>query len=194
MLKNANHLFGDKLRKIRELKRITLKGLAEKIGVSESLISQIERNKVSPSIDTLLALAEELDVDLDYLFRDYKRSRKATVIKRKDRSRLYRDGVTYEQLSILADGEEKHALEAVMLIIEPGKEKGSKDFGHEGRELGLMIEGLGVLRYGDTEYPIEEGDSVNFASDIPHVLKNTGNRPLRAIWIINPPKRDYFLG
>jgi len=192
LLKNTSYFFGDKLRKIREFKHITLKSLAEKIGVSESLISQIERNKVSPSIDTLLALAEELEVELDYLFRDYKRPRKATIIKEKARSRLYRDGVAYEQLSVLADGEEKHALEAVMLVIEPGKEKGSKDFGHEGRELGILLEGKGSLSYGDVEYPIEAGDSVSFASDIPHVLKNTGTRPLRAIWIINPPKRDYF--
>ena len=149
---------------------------------------------MSPSIDTLLALAEELEVDLDYLFQDYKRSRKATIIKEKDRSRLYREGVTYEQLSLLADNEEKHALEVVLLEIEPSKEKGSKDFGHEGRELGILLEGNGKLLYGDVEYTIETGDSVSFASDIPHVLKNTGDRPLRAIWIINPPKRDYFNG
>jgi len=192
LLKNTKFVFGDRLRKIRELKKITLKGLAERIGVSESLISQIERNKVSPSIDTLLALAEELEVDLDFLFRDYKRPRKATIIKEQGRNRLYREGVAYEQLSVLADREEQHALEAVMLIIEPGKEKGSKDFGHEGRELGILLDGEGRLFYGDAEYPIEAGDSVSFAADIPHVLKNTGNRPLRAIWIINPPKRDYF--
>jgi len=194
LLKNTNYFFGDKLRKIREQKKITLKGLAERIGVSESFISQIERNKVSPSIDTLLALAEELEVDLDFLFRDYKRPRRATIIKERDRGRLYREGVTYEQLSVLADGEEQHALEAVMLIVEPGKEKGSKDFGHEGRELGIMLAGEGKLFYGDAEYPIEAGDSVSFAADIPHALRNTGDRPLRAIWIINPPKRDYFIG
>jgi mannose-6-phosphate isomerase-like protein (cupin superfamily) len=39
---------------------------------------------------------------------------------------------------------------------------------------------------------LKEGDSINFASSIPHVLRNTGKRPLRAIWIITPPKMKYF--
>ena len=39
-------------------------------GVSESLVSQIERNRVSPAIDTLLALADALDIDLEYLFEE----------------------------------------------------------------------------------------------------------------------------
>jgi transcriptional regulator with XRE-family HTH domain len=50
----VNYKFGDKIRAIREKKKFTLKDIAEKINVTESLLSQIERNKVSPAIDTLL--------------------------------------------------------------------------------------------------------------------------------------------
>ena len=49
--------FGEKLREVRERKKMTMRDVAEKAGVTESLISQIERNKVSPAIDTLFSIA-----------------------------------------------------------------------------------------------------------------------------------------
>jgi len=51
------YTFGDKLRAVREKKKMTMKDVAEKAGVSESLISQIETNKVSPAIETLLTIS-----------------------------------------------------------------------------------------------------------------------------------------
>ena len=60
--------FGEKLRAVRERKGYTLKVVAQRAGVSESLVSQIERNKVSPAIDTLLVLADVLDINLEFLF------------------------------------------------------------------------------------------------------------------------------
>jgi transcriptional regulator with XRE-family HTH domain len=192
LIKSVHPSFGEKIRRVRELKRITLKELSSRAGVSGSLISQIERGKVSPSIDTLLSLADYLEVDLEYLFRDYKRTRKATVLRRKERSRLRRGGVTYEQLSLLTEEENRHAVEAVLIEIAPGSEQGSRDYGHEGRELGIVLEGQGELSYGDQSYSLGEGDSINFASSIPHTLRNTGSRALKAIWIITPPKMNYF--
>ena len=75
-MKKTRYRFGEKLREIREKKGITLKTVAKEVNVSESLISQIERNIVSPSIDTLFSIAEALNVDLDYLFSDYQKKRK----------------------------------------------------------------------------------------------------------------------
>jgi transcriptional regulator with XRE-family HTH domain len=192
LLKERDPALGEKLRRVREQKRLTLKQLSQRAGVSESLVSQIETGKVSPSIDTLLSLAGCLEVDLEYLFSDYKRTKKATILRRQERSRMRRGGVSYEQLSLLTEEENRHAVEAVLLEIAPGKKQGSRDYGHEGRELGIILEGCGELTYGKDTYSLREGDSINFASSIPHALRNTGKRPLRAIWIITPPKMNYF--
>ena len=70
MKKRMRYKFGHKLRTVRERKGYTLKDVATEAEVSESLISQIERNKVSPSIDTLLLIADVLDIDHEYLFSD----------------------------------------------------------------------------------------------------------------------------
>jgi transcriptional regulator with XRE-family HTH domain len=60
--------FGKKLRKIRRNKDVTQEQLAELIGVSADFISQIERGLNSPSFETLLKLAEVLEVPPRDLF------------------------------------------------------------------------------------------------------------------------------
>ena len=85
----TTYKFGDKIRLIREKKGLTLKEIAEKVNVTESLISQIERNKVSPAIDTLLKIAEVLEIDVEYLFSDYKIEKKVNIVKKDNRKKIY---------------------------------------------------------------------------------------------------------
>jgi transcriptional regulator with XRE-family HTH domain len=188
MKKTNVYFFGDKLRKIREKKKITLKEVAKKIGVSESLVSQIETNKVSPAIDTLLRITDVLEVDLEYLFSDFKKSKIVNLVKYKDRNKMLMHDVVYEQLSKTIGGDEEHGIEAYYLEIKIGGEKGSTEYGHKGRELGIIIEGEGEFLIGNKSYKLFKGDSISFESDVPHVLKNTGNISLKAYWIITPPK------
>ncbi|MFN4217556.1 MAG: helix-turn-helix domain-containing protein, partial [Brevinematales bacterium] len=93
------YYFGEKLRDIREKKGMTLRQVAERAGVSESLLSQIERNRVSPAIDTLLTLLEVLDIDMEYLFRDWKRSRPLAYVPSEKREFFEVEGTIYERLA-----------------------------------------------------------------------------------------------
>ncbi len=181
--------FGNKLRLIREKKKITLKEVAKKIDLSESLISQIERNKVSPAIDTLLDIAGVLDVDLEYLFSEFKINKNVNLIKRNERKQINSNNVLYQQLSkTIEEDEHKHGMEAYYMEIAPGAESGSTEYGHPGKELGVIIEGEGEFTIGTEKYILQNGDSISFNSDVPHLLKNTGTLTLKAYWIITPPK------
>lgn len=193
MIKKESHYnFGEKIRKIREQRGLTMKTIAAEASISESMVSQIERNKVSPSIDTLLAIAEALDIDIEYLFRDYKRKRKVSIIRRDERKTYTTPEVVYEQLSVLFDQSDEHSIEAFLLKVAKGGKKGSMDYGHTGKELGYVIKGEGELVYGNTSYELRTGDSISFSSDIPHSLINTGDCDLEAVWVITPPKMKYF--
>ena len=86
MKKKYRHAFGSKLRTVRERKGLTMKQVAAQVGVTESLISQIEREKVSPSIDTLLSISEVLEIDLEYLFRDFRTDKAVTIVRKDDRN------------------------------------------------------------------------------------------------------------
>ena len=58
---------GDRLRQARRARGLSLRGLAEVVGVSPSLISQVETGRAKPSVNTLYALATELGISLDVL-------------------------------------------------------------------------------------------------------------------------------
>jgi transcriptional regulator with XRE-family HTH domain len=180
--------FGEKLRAVRERKKLTLKDVAAKAGVSESFISQIERNKVSPSIDTLLLIADILDIDYEYLFSDYRQKRKVAIVRREDRNSISRNKMTIQQLSLAGGETGEPAIEAFLLEIEVGGEKGDREYGHSGWEFGVILKGRAQLIYGNESYDLQQGDSVSFPSDIPHLFSNSGTEILEAIWVVAPPR------
>ena len=184
----VRHRFGDKIRRIRERKGITLKEVAAKVNVSESLVSQIERNKVSPSVDTLISIADALHIDLEYLFRDYKQNRGLSHIRPSDRVTHAREGITYEQLSIISEDDKEHAMEALLITIAPDYGKEDVEYGHKGRELGFILEGEGEIEYGGEKHRLHTGDCISFSSDIPHTLRNLGKKDMKAVWIVTPPR------
>lgn len=180
--------FGEKIRHVREKKQMTMKELAEKAAVSESLISQIERNKVSPAIDTLLKILDVLNIDIEYIFNDFKKTKTVHLVRREERDKILMQNVTYERLSKTIEKDHQHGIEAYYLIINPGGTSGSNEYGHKGKELGIIIEGEGDFTIGNHKYSLKSGDSISFISDVPHSLKNTQDIPLKAYWIITPPK------
>ncbi len=187
MLKSKRQYhFGEKIHLVRERRKATLKEVALAAGVSESLVSQIERNKVSPSVDTLLSIAEALDIDLEYLFKDHKKNTILNIMHADDTDFLSLDKVLYRHFASIDERNIK--IEALSLEIKPGGEKGKIEYGHPGFEIGIIIEGSCKILYGTEEYLLNEGDSVSFSSDIPHILKNNSSSILKAIWIITPPR------
>ncbi len=180
--------FGEKLRTVRERKKRTLKEVAQEAGVSESLVSQIERNKVSPSIDTLLLIADVLDIDYEYLFSDYRQKRKVAIIRKDAWASISSPKMMIQQLSVPGEGGAEHGIEAFSLKIEAGGEKGDREYGHSGWEFGVILKGEAQLIYGNESYELGEGDRISFPSDSPHLFKNSGDSMLEAIWVVTPAR------
>ncbi len=63
----SDELFPTRLRKLREAKRINAKALGELCGLSKNMIGQYEKGEKMPSAKSLMALADFLDVSIDYL-------------------------------------------------------------------------------------------------------------------------------
>jgi transcriptional regulator with XRE-family HTH domain len=178
--------FGGKIRAVRERRSLTLKEVAEKAGVSESLVSQIERNLVAPAIDTLLAIADALEIDFDYLFAGLKRERSIKIVRKDERPKYQiKRGIRYEHL---AQVEEQGGIEAYIITIEAGAKTGNAEYGHPGWELGIVESGTMRLTAGNQTFTCKQGDSVSFRADTPHILSNPGRKPLRVFWVMSPPK------
>lgn len=187
--KKIPYHFGEKLRQVREHKGYTLKVVAQKAGVSESLVSQIERNHVSPAIDTLLALADVLDINLEFLFEEYRKERPVQIIRSNERATIKEDDVTIEELASAVNSDKDNSLESYMLKIPKGSQTHRGSYGHLGREIGIIVKGTAKLTYDNKEYLLHEGDSVSFSASCPHILENAGDSELNAIWFVTPAQR-----
>jgi len=139
------YYFGKTLREIRKRKKLTMKELSQRVRVSESLISQIETDKVSPAIDTLLRITDALNIDFEYLFKKYKRNTKINIINKKDRKKIIDGPVNYELLSKIDSTNKENIIEAYYLEIKPGRNKKNNEYGHQGSELGIITEGKGEI-------------------------------------------------
>ncbi|MDR0590060.1 MAG: XRE family transcriptional regulator [Spirochaetaceae bacterium] len=184
--------FGEKIRIVRERRGFTLREVADRAGVSESLVSQIERNRVSPAIDTLLSLADALDLDLEYLFADYRRDRSVKITRSYERDSFTKPGVLYERLARFeGSAPNREGIEVYNITLEPGAKTGSAEYGHPGWEVGLVETGRAQLVLGNNTYELLPGDSASFQAGSPHDLSNIGPEPLVVFWIITPPKGEF---
>lgn len=182
---------GDQLRVRRQALGLSLRDLADRLGVTASLISQIERDRANPSVSTLYAIVAELDLSLDeLLFADRRPTDRtdaappAGPIQRADGRKQIRlaSGVLWERLTTTSEP----GIEFLLVTYEVGGASGAEDAfqRHSGHEWGYVLSGTLTVTIGFREYLLGPGDSVSLDSTTPHRLANAGDVPVHAIWFV----------
>lgn len=178
-----------RLRDLRQQHRLTMRGLAESAGVSASLISDVERGRVEPSISVLKRLAGALDTTLIYFFSETGPSEDRVVRKGERRalgSPSFADsmgrGIHFE----LASPDSTETIEAIYGRYDVGASMGDDPVTHEGEEWGMVLSGRLKVWLGDDIYFLDPGDSIAFRSTIPHRLANAADEVTEYIWIDTP--------
>ncbi|MFM1653504.1 cupin domain-containing protein [Brevibacillus sp. B_LB10_24] len=169
---------GSELREIRKQRQLTLQNLADKTGLSASLLSQIERSLVDPTIGTFWKICAALDVPINHFFR--LSDEHDPVIRKEQRKviQLRNTNVKYHVLTPIQQGK----IEFVLVEIEPGESVVSELVSHSGEECGFVLQGELRVLLSDREYHLYEGDSVGFPSTSPHRYINPGNVVSLSIW------------
>jgi transcriptional regulator with XRE-family HTH domain len=194
---------GPRLRAAREALGMSLRSLAAAIGVSPSLLSQVETGKTKPSVSTLYALVSQLGISTDTLLGREdssaplapgtpERSAPAAPVGGNQAFRQtsaaehpileMENGVRWEKLSVLDSVD----VEALRVTYQP---KGSSSVeGRLMRHLGLehiyLISGQLTLQLEFDTHVIRAGDSVAFDSSRPHLFVNRADVPAVGIWYI----------
>ena len=179
---------GARLRHARLVKGMLLKDLAARIGVSISLISKYENDKLLPPLTVLHSLVSELETNIGALF-DPAWSSVDYVARAGSRPHIVAAGdgeaagVTLERLIPNGRG---HLLQGNIHIVAPGG--GSMGpMRHEGDEFGYVLEGRLELGIAESNYVLGPGDSFSFPSHLAHTYRNPGLEVARVIWINTPP-------
>ena len=179
---------GARIRAAREEAGQSVRGLARQIGVSPSLLSQVERGLAQPSVATLWALVTELGLSLDSLFaaaeEDGERADGSAAIVQRARGRPALElegGVVWERLTATPDRDADFAF----VTYPPGADSGAGDAptSHGGREYGYVIGGRLRIEVGDEVVVLGPGDAVAFGSDTPHRFRALGDEPVTAVWL-----------
>lgn len=188
---------GPRLRAAREEKGLSLRSLASAIGVSPSLLSQVETGKTKPSVSTLYALVSQLDISTDVLLGREKtpppRSKKDADPSFPRETFRYQaseenptlemdNGVRWEKLAIL----EGTDIEALRVTYNPGASSSIEGrlMRHFGFEHVYLISGELTLKLDFDTHVIRAGDSMVFDSRRPHLFVNLSNEPCVGLWYI----------
>jgi transcriptional regulator with XRE-family HTH domain len=204
---------GDRLRQARQARGMSLRRLAEVLGVSPSLISQVETGRAKPSVNTLYAMASELDISLDVLlFMDTPTMPPARGVAHAgspfdqlgraepEEARepvLPRDPVqrASSRMTIrLGSGvvwerlttESIRNVDFLFVTYEVGGASSPADSyqRHSGQEWGYVLSGTLRVTIGFDEFVLGAGDAITFDSGTPHRLANAGDEPVRAVWYV----------
>jgi transcriptional regulator with XRE-family HTH domain len=185
---------GSRLRQERERRGISLRELARRVGVSPSLVSQIELDRVNPSVSTLYALVTELGMTMSDVFGDTPQPVPRVVreldggddglLTRTGRRRVINleSGVRWERLTPHSDPD----MEFLYVTYPVGAESCPPDalVTHGGREYGYVTSGTLGVRVGFDEYQLDAGTSIAFDSSSPHRLWAIGDAPVHAVWVV----------
>jgi len=186
---------GARLREARTKRGLSLRSVAQSLGVSASLISQVEIGKTQPSVATLYAMASHLGVSLDELLGipaadapasslfghagpalpDVQRGTDNPVIEMEN-------GVRWERLAAGAGG----PADALLVTYEPGASSSieGKLMRHAGVEYAYLLEGELTLNLDFDSHVLGPGDSLQFDSVRPHLYTNNGRSIAKGVWFV----------
>ncbi len=178
---------GERIKKIRTERGLTLKDLAELTGFTPSYISQIEREIRQPSLETLRKIARQLNVPLLAFMVDFDDSQ---IIREKDRKKVIMPQVRtkYEFITpTLSDENIKPNMVGVFAELDPGKKISEKLITHSGQESIFVLEGEVEVQLYEGSHTLKKGDSFYLRENVPHNIENKGSKKAITIHYFSPP-------
>ena len=176
---------GVHLRELRSRRKLTLRDLAARSGVSHATISLVERDKGSPSVDTLAAMLDALGTTLVGFFDEVRQSMPCSPFYSNED--LVEIGnakeISYRMLGA------NHVNRKILMLRETygiGAGTGVA-FSHTAQETGFVLRGSVEVTIGAESRVLREGDGYYFDSQTPHRFRNVGDTIAEVISAVTPP-------
>lgn len=176
---------GERLQAIRKLKGLSQRELAKRAGVTNSTISMIEKNSVSPSISSLRKVLGGIPMSMMEFFSEDLLPENPTQVVYKAHELIdISDGAV--TMKLVGNGHPSRAIAFLNEIYPPGADTGEEMLTHDGEETGILLEGKLELVVGMETFILEAGDSYYFESTKPHRFRNPYDEPARLISAATP--------
>jgi len=177
---DAIALIGTRIRDVRTARGMPLRALADRTGLSMSMLSLVERGKTSPSIGTLIAICSALDVHMADLLAPVNAAR-ASPISRLEDQPVVRTPTGVER-RILRD-DRINGVEIAVNQYQPNTGSAPMPIHHEGFEYGIVLDGQLTVELDGKVHTLRAGDLISYDSARDHRISNQGSRKARALWV-----------
>ncbi|GAB3394899.1 cupin domain-containing protein [Azotobacter armeniacus] len=176
---------GIRLQSIRKLKGLSQRELAKRAGVTNSTISMIEKNSVSPSISSLKKVLGGIPMSLmEFFSHDLVVETCPPVVYRAaEQAELSRGPLS---MRLVGRDHPDRALAFLSVTYPPGADSGEALLVHQGEEAGILVEGRLELQVGEQLHILESGDSYYLVAGQPHRFRNSFGTPARLISASTP--------
>lgn len=176
---------GERLRKIRLARNLTINSLAKVARVPASTISKIENGLLKPSLVHAINLASALNENLGFLVDRYRAEpQRTSVVYAGQRERL-----EYKEMGLTLHDLNGHfsagVLEARYGILKPGAHSGRQPMTHPGDEICCVVKGAIVFHVENETWTLTAGDAIHFKSDRPHRWENAAQGRTEVVWVFS---------
>ena len=175
---------GQRIRKIREEKGLSLEELSKLTGFDVQFLSNLEKNEAQPQLGTVIKLSKALDSAFGRLVSGV--GDKLYSITRKNERRTISRSTSHEgqkqvyiYKSLAPDVKGRH-MEALIVQLEEDPEKEISV--HAGEEFIFVLDGVVEMGIGEDRFELEPGDSVYYLSTTPHhIAAKSGKATILAV-------------
>lgn len=183
---------GEKIKLTRENKQISIDELALRSNLDVEQISQIEENKILPSLSPLIKIARSLGVRLGTFIDEMEQlGPVVTLAEEKNKGASFSNknlkARSHMDFFALASDKAGRHMEPFIVDIKPGDENDFKLSSHEGEEFIYVLEGSIELNYGKDIYILNAGDSIYYDSIINHNLHAYENKTAKILAVVYTP-------
>jgi len=179
----ASEQVGQQLRTLRKARKLSIRTLAERSGLSVNTLSLIENGKTSPSVATLHQLAQTLNVSITAFFENEHQNKRVVYQRAGERQQIVFPQGRMEKLN---NGLPRLGSEPFITKLEPNAASGEKPIIYAGRQFIYCLEGHITYTVNGDAYPLAPGDSLIFDAYIPHSWRNTDPTSSRALLVLCP--------
>lgn len=186
--RNLEDAIGREVRAIRRQRGMNVSDLASAADLSVGMLSKIENGNISPSLTTLQALTNALNVPLSALFLRFEDKREAVLTTSGNGVQIERAGTRaghqYNLLGHLGSNTSGVVVEPYLITLTEESDV-FPTFQHDGIETLYMLEGEVDYRHGDRLFRLTPGDTLFFDADAPHGPEVLVKLPIRFLSIIS---------
>ncbi len=171
---------GQKIKKARTGKKLTLDQVANETGFSIDYLKKIEAGKAMPPVGALLQIARALEIDSGALLKEPESKLQSRIKAHTKRTENY-------AYTTLTPGAENKHLKAFLVTVEAQQNHKGVDYHHEGEEFVYVLSGRIEVSVGEHVNALEAGESLHFNSGIRHKLRSISDETAELLVVIYSP-------